>query len=256
MGLDLRERLTINICAILFVMVWLAGGALCHAAQPVATPQRPSVGFSTGTVPDQLWELEAGGLLADGGSAIPLFVKYGLTDRTELEFGIDAIRQVEQTDGLRSSMGDLFLGIRSRRSLREGRAAAIVGWLKAPTAVEGVGSTHFDAGAVGVLSLPLGRLNLDTNLWLSGLGRDNGTTVGQVQALANLGIPLRGCWSSYVEVVVQRTAGEGSGGLLNTGLACAASRTTVFDVATGAGWDNGYPDWILAVGWTLLFDRN
>ncbi len=79
--------------------------------------------------------------------------------------------------------------------------------------------------------------------------------MGQVQALGNLGIPLRGCWSSYVEVVVQRTAGEGSGGLLNTGLACAASRTTVFDVAIGAGWDNRYPDWILAVGWTRLFDR-
>jgi hypothetical protein len=98
-------------------------------------------------------------------------------------------------------------------------------------------------------------LNLDTNLWLSGLGRDNGTTVGQVQALANLGIPLRGCWSSYAEVVVQRTAGEGSGGFLDTGMACAASRTTVFDVAIGAGWDNGYPDWILTVGWTRLFDR-
>ena len=241
--------------AVLLSIALHSGRAPCRAQERVATPQRPSISFGTGTVPDDMWELEAGGLLARGGSAIPLFLKYGLTDRTEFEVGIDAVRQIEQPDGIRSSMGDLFLGVRSRRSLRQGRSAAIVGWLLVPTAVEGVGSTHYDAGAVGVLSLPLGGLTLDTNLWLVGIGRDEGTIVGRVQAVANLGIPLRGCWSSFAELSLQRTAGTGSGGFIDAGVACAASRTSVFDLAVGAGWDRGFPEWTVNVGWTRLFDR-
>lgn len=242
-------------CVVSLSIAWVTATVSCRADEPVATPQRPSISFGTGTVPDGMWELEAGGLVTAGGSAVPLFLKHGLTDRTELEVGIEGVLTAEQPTGVRSSIGDLFLGVRSRRTLNEGRAAAVVGWVKLPTASEGVGSTHPDAGAVGVLSLPLGGLSLDTNLWLSAQGRDGGVTVGRVMALASLGIPLRDCWSLYTEVVVQRTAGEGSGGYVNGGMACAASKTSVFDVSIGAGWDAGFPDWTMAVGWTHLFAR-
>ena len=103
----------LTVAVIVTVVMILCAGPV-SAAEPAATPQRPSVSFGTGTVPARLWELEGGGQVADGGSAIPLFLKYGLTNETEVEIGLDAVRQVEQGIGTRSSVGDLFVGVRSR----------------------------------------------------------------------------------------------------------------------------------------------
>ena len=67
-------------------------------------------------------------------------------------------------------------------------------------------------------------------------------------------IPEQHPWDGP-ELSLQRTAGTGSGGFIDAGVACAASRTSVFDLAVGAGWDRGFPEWTVNVGWTRLFDR-
>lgn len=217
-----------------------------------ATPQRPSISFSAFTVPDRRWEVEAGGVTADGMAALPVFVKFGWSDRTELELGLDAVRAVETDDGVTASAGDLVFGLRSR-VFEGGRSnVAVAGWIKAPTAVEQVGSEELDAGVIGIVSMPLGRIGIDANIWITGIGTED-TILGQVQGVATIGLPLGGCWSSFVEAAWQTTAASGgSGGFADGGIACTVAPQSVIDAAIGAGWSDGYPDWLLTAGWTLM----
>jgi hypothetical protein len=224
------------------------------AAEASATPQRPSLSFNTLTAPARRFEMEIGGSVADGADALPLFLKYGLTDRTELEVGFDGVRRVDTAGGPVTSQGDLSLWIRTRPSWGHGgRSVAGLGWVKAPTARDGAGSGKIDAGVIGVLSLPLGRQSLDANLWVSALGREDGTTLGQAQGILTLNLPGPGDWSSFAEIAWQRTAGEGDGGFFDAGVAFAASPRAVFNAAAGAGWSEGYPDWVVTAGWAILF---
>ena len=50
-------------------------------------------------------------------------------------------------------------------------------------------------------------------------------------------------------------AGQGDGGFFDAGLAYTASPRAVFDIAGGIGWSEGYPDWSVTTGWTVLFSR-
>ncbi len=191
--------------------------------------------------------------MLDEAGALPLFLKYGLADRHEIELGFDAVRQVDTGEEVETSFGDVTVGLRSRLVEREAGAFAVVGWVKAPTAGDETGSGEADAGVVAVGSWPAGRFSLDANLWLSAIGQEN-ATAGQVQGVVTLGIPLASSWSTFVEVAWQRTAGQGSGRFFDTGIAYAATPTAVFDLAAGVGGDEGYPDWAVTAGWTVLTD--
>lgn len=221
-----------------------------------ATPQRPSFSFNTATVWPRCLELEVGGSLTDSGSAVPAFLKYGLTERTEVELSFDAIRRVDLNGGTLTSQGDLVLGMRSRLAgLRGRRSFALAGRLKVPTARDNAGSGEFDARIVAIASIPAGRMSVDGNLWLSTLGQADGSKLGQVQGIATLNLPPSGGWSPFAEVAWQRTATQGSGGIVDVGLLYGASRTAVFDAAAGLGWSEGYPDWTVTAGWTILFNQ-
>jgi len=240
----------------------LSVAALCAttattAAGPAATPQRPSLSASVWTVPRGLFELEAGAGFSEGSGALPLFGKYGATDALELEVGIDAVRWVDGPGDGETSIGDVLLGARWRPA-RENRRCqlAVAGLIKLPTASDNAGSGEIDATVAGIASVPFDNgLGLDVNLVWSGLGRDPGGTLGQVQAIATLGVPLDARWSSFVEVAFQRTAGQGDGGFFDAGVAFTATPRAVFDIAAGVGWSDGYPDWSVAAGWTVLFSR-
>ena len=244
-------------CLTLVLGALLAAVSPATAQQPSATPQRPSMSFGTSTVPRGLFELEAGGLATDDGTAVPLFFKYGLTDRLELEFGLDAIRRLDTTDEDGAALGDLSAGVRGRlaRTAR-GASFAWVGFVKIPTATSDAGSGELDFGAVGVASIPLDRYVLDLNLWGLLLGREDGGAVGQLQAIATFYIPTSSGWTPYVEGAWQNTAGgEGHGAFVDAGVSFSASPRAVFDAAAGAGFSEGYPDWTATIGWTILFDR-
>ena len=221
---------------------------------PTATPQRPSLTFSTATVPDGGTEIETGAAFGPQVGALPVFAKYGLTDELELEAGIDAIRWVGGTADGSASIGDLLLGARWRVTDERSKIqVAFGGWLKAPTAGDVRGSGEPDATVAAIASIPLSHgLSIDANLFWSALGRDGGGALGQGQALATLGVPITDRWGSFVGVAFQKTATQGDGGFLDAGFTYAASRTAVFDVAFGSGWSDGYPDWAVTAGWTLL----
>lgn len=224
-------------------------------AEPAATPQRPSLSTSAWTVPQGLFELETGAAFSEGTGALPLFAKYGVSDSLEVEVGIDALRWVDGPGDGNTSIGDLLLGARWRPTAGDTRVQwAVAGLVKLPTAGSDGGSGEIDASVIGIASVPFGNgLGLDLNLVWTALGSEDGGTLGQGQAIAALGIPLGGRWSSFVEAAYQRTAGQEDGGFFDAGLAYAATPRAVFDIAAGSGWSEGYPDWSVTVGWTLLF---
>jgi hypothetical protein len=213
--------------------------------------------FNAYTVPDGLFEIENGPIFAPETGALPVFAKYGLTDALELEAGIDVVRWVDGPDGGSASIGDFLVGARWRATSSSSRTQlAFGGWLKAPTAGDERGSGETDVTVAAIASLPLANgLSVDANVWWSALGRDGGGTVGQGQAIAALWVPVGERWSSFVEVALQKTAGEGDGGFVDAGVAYTASPIAVFDVAAGTGWSDGYPDWTVTAGWTVLLAR-
>jgi hypothetical protein len=221
---------------------------------PSATPQRLSLSFTAATVPDGGVEVEVGSSLAPGFGALPVFTKYGLTRALELEAGVDAVRWVDGPGGGSASIGDLLVGARWRVTGEPARVqVAFGGWVKAPTAGDVRGSGEADATVAAIASIPLAHgLSLDANLWWSALGQEGGGALGQGQAIATLGFPLSERWSSFVEVAVQKTAASGDGGFVDAGFVYAASRKAVFDVSFGSGWSDGYPDWAVNAGWTVL----
>jgi hypothetical protein len=237
------------------VVAVLLAPAAAVADEPAATPQRPSLSSSVWTVPRGLFELEVGAGFSEGAAATPLFGKYGVTDALEIEAGIDALRWVDGPGDGETSIGDLVLGARWRADGKSSRTRlALAGLVKLPTAGDETGSGEVDATIAGIASIALDHgLGLDLNVVWTALGRDGGGALGQTQAIAALGIPLRGRWSSFVETAYQRTAGQEDGGFLDAGLAYAATPRAVFDVAAGVGWSEGYPDWSVNAGWTVLF---
>ncbi len=226
------------------------------AALPAATPQSPSLSFNTLTVPARRWEMEIAGVLSDSTAAAPVFLKYGLTDRTEMEIGFDLIRTVEADADSVTSQGDLFLGVRSRLPIGgSSQSFAARGWLKAPTARDEAGTGEFDAGLIGIATLPFGRSSIDANLWLTALGQTGDAILGQVQGIMTLNLPERGGWSPFAEIAWERTATQGSDVFVDAGLGYAVSRTSAVNAAAGVGGGEGYPDWGLTVGWVVLFDE-
>lgn len=228
-----------------------------QASPPSATPQRPSLSFNAWTVPQGRFEIEAGALEADDGAAVPLFLKYGLAERLELELGADVVRTSRAGGVSETSQGDLTLGLRGREERiggeeMGGAALGGVAWVKVPTADNEVGSGNLDAGAIGILSTPIEDYSLDLNLGLTELGRGGGSFLTQVQAIATLGFPAAGRWLPFLETAWQRTAGSGSGGALSFGTGYQPLPSLVIDAAAGAGYNEGYPDWWLTVGWTVL----
>jgi hypothetical protein len=223
------------------------------AAEAEATPQRPSLSFNTSTVLSGAFEMEWGGLLTEEVQSVPAFLKFGATDRVELEMGFDSIRSMDLDGEPVTSRGDLVLGVRTRHDPSwDGPSIAWVGWVKAPTARDSAGSGEVDAGVIGIASGSLGRGSLDLNLGFSALGQPDGGTVGQAQLIATVGLPAPAPWSVYVEGAWQRTATHGDGSFFDAGLGYAASPRAVLDLAAGFGSSRGYPDWVVHVGWTIL----
>lgn len=238
------------------ILALLLGGP-SRAVEPAATPQRPSLATNVWTVPAGRVEVEAGATFGEGAGALPVLAKVGWTDALEVFAGVDAVRWVDGPGDGTTSLGDLVLGGRWRPDVALGEARfAVAGAVKIPTADDDAGSGETDAALTGILSVPLpGGAGLDVNLVATALGRDGGGTLGQGQGIVALGFPLAGRWSGFVEGAYQRTAGEGDGTFWDAGLAYAATPRAVLDVAAGVGASDGYPDWSVSIGWTVLFAR-
>jgi hypothetical protein len=92
------------------------------------TAQRPSLSFNALPVAGGDWEIEVGAAVADGESALPVFVKYGATERVE----------IETDSGSLTSIGELNLGARVRLGRSRGGtsfAAPRVNFRRSPPSI-------------------------------------------------------------------------------------------------------------------------
>ena len=151
-------------------LVALAGAA---GAEPAAAPictDRPGKSSSTCTVPKGMWQAETGigdwslteargtrsTSLAIGSTA----VKYGLSDDLHVEVGFSPyIRNRERSDGERTTdggFGDVTVKVKQRLTVADAAlTAALVPFVKLPTASNDVGNGKAEGGLVVALSWSL-----------------------------------------------------------------------------------------------------
>ena len=134
---------------------------------------RPGKGTPTCILDQGHWQLELG--LFDGArqrdqatrseswSSGDVWLRYGLSSRTEVQFGVTAWTRDEATDRTSGftdradGVGDITLGF--RRALTDpdgdGPSAALAGWASLPTGSDEVSADRVDFGFVVPIAIPL-----------------------------------------------------------------------------------------------------
>jgi len=184
---------------------------------------RPGKGTPSCVLDQGRWQVELG--LIDGArqsdettktqalAAGDLFVRYGLTGRTELQLGLAAYereRVTDRTTGARETAegsNDLSIGL--RHSLRNpdgsGLSVALAGFITAPTGARAVRADGFEGGLVLPVSIPLDddwSLSLSPELdWVSDADGDGRHATYAMTAGVGRGF---GPWSLGVELWVAR----------------------------------------------------
>lgn len=148
----------------------LASAAGAAEVGPICT-DRPGKSSSTCTVPQGMWQVESS--LADWsltkGAGIrstslalgATAVKYGVSDDMHLEVAVAPyVRNRERFDGLRttdSGSGDVTVKVKQRLTASDAAfSAALVPFVKLPTASKRIGNGKVEGGLVAALSWSLG----------------------------------------------------------------------------------------------------
>jgi len=186
------------------LMLAYAGAAAAAEQQPIC-PDRPSKSTGTCTVPMGSWQVETG--LVDWthdksarvrtdfttyGSSL---IKYGVSERVDVELGITPLETMEVHGGLgehHSSFGDTLLRAKVRLTSSEAPVqVAFDPYVKLPTASRKVGDGKLEGGFVVPVSIPIGKspftLSLDPELDVLADANGNGRHFA-TQQVVNLGM--------------------------------------------------------------------
>jgi hypothetical protein len=150
-----------------FLIVAGAVAVPAAAADAPICPDRPSKGTGTCTVPAGDWQVEialvdwtrdhSGGTSSDFTTIGASLIKYGLSDRADVELGVVPYERAS-ADGARSSgFGDLV--VRTKVRVTGGDAAiqiAVDPFVKLPTAKHDLGNGQIEAGIVVPVGVALG----------------------------------------------------------------------------------------------------
>jgi hypothetical protein len=142
---------------------------LAAAAAPDLTicADRPSKANGACTVPALHWQLEVSvidwtrssdaGSHSDATSVGQTFVKLGLGDNSDIELGFTPYVRVEQPGPDASGVGDVMVRYKRRLTAADGRfQAAIIPFVKLPTANHSIGNGEVEGGVAMPLSGPIG----------------------------------------------------------------------------------------------------
>lgn len=236
----------------------LAGGP----SDAAVTPQRPTVSSDTSTTAQGTLELEAGlALDPDDSTALPLALKLGLAERTEVFAGLSPFNTIERRGDDSEGFGDLVLGMRHRLDASDERTSyAIQAATKLPTGDEdeGLSSGEVDFFLAGIFSHVTTEGPAFTGFYELGVigdpRRRSDTDLQHVVALA-LSQPLDERLSAFGEIA-SIDPGVGDDYLLGTfGLAHRAHAGLVVDGAISVGLDDDAPDLVFLVGFTTQLGR-
>jgi hypothetical protein len=162
-------------------LLWASGAAAAAAAadQAPICPDRPSKATGTCTVPAGHWQVETGlvdwtrdrsdGVRSDLMLIGSSLIKYGLSDRADLELGITPLMLMRTRGGggheRHSGFGDMLVRAKYRLTADDAPIAiALDPFVKLPTASRHLGNRKVEAGIVAAVSAPLGRSPLTLSM--------------------------------------------------------------------------------------------
>jgi len=149
------------------LFAFLAMVAAGAAADPPICTDRPAKANALCTVPKGRFQLESsaaiwsrtisGGVTAKSLSVGSSLVKYGLSDRSDLQVGLTPMVSVEANGVSRSGFGDVTVRYKHRLTGDGANVqVALIPFVKLPTARRGIGNRRFEGGLAVPLSFPLG----------------------------------------------------------------------------------------------------
>ena len=227
-----------------------------------ATPQRPTVSSDTSTTAEGTAELESGVAIDPGDSRdIPLTLKIGLNDRTELFTSWSPYQKVDLpgTDG--RGPGDVFIGTRTRlfeeKESRPSGALQLQTKLPAADEDEGLGSGEVDFFGAGILTKNLGPVTTTGFYQLGFLGEvdDDGTDLEHTFAIA-ASTSIGDGFSVFGEAAgIFTPEADDEQVFATTGIAFSPGSSIVFDAAVVTGLSDDAPDFQILFGVTTNLGR-
>lgn len=223
------------------------------------TPQRPSFSSDTSTTAPGTFELEAGATLDPGDSAaVPMALKYGVGERTEVYVGLSPYQVLERPGEDGEGLGDTLLGLRHRFWESEAdTSAALQLSTKLPTGDddEGLSSGEYDLFAAGILTHAFDERSALTAYYELGfLGDPASSDVDDQHAFAlALSRTLPSNYGTFFELAEVFGPHDVDPIVATLGVTKALSRSVVFDVGLALGLNDDAPDVQLLVGFTVNF---
>ena len=151
-------------------LAWLCAGSAAAADTTPICPDRPSKATGTCTVPRGLWQIETGlvdwahdrsdGVTTDFTTIGSSLIKYGLSDRADVELGITPLMIMRMKEGGMhdsvSGFGDMLVRAKYRLTSDDAPVAVTLDpFVKIPTARHDLGNGKVEAGLTVPVSAPL-----------------------------------------------------------------------------------------------------
>jgi len=237
-------------------LLLFAGGARAETPRDFC-PDRPGLGTPPCTIDPGRLAVESGLLdwTRDEGeddlAAGDLLVRYGLTDRLEMQLGWTAFVDA----GGRSGTGDLFVAL--RRNLHDpdgsGFSVAVMPYATLPTASNGVGAGDWGAGVLVPMSYALpGGIGLElTGEADAAVDEDGDGRHFAYGAILGLDMPVSDAVEATVELSAKRDrdpAGATTELLAGLSADWKPAENLQLDIGANAGLNRASPDLELYVG--------
>ncbi len=247
------SRLTVPL--IVVALLPLAACGLNPGKGSPVTPQRPTLSSDTNTTAVGTIEMEVGASIDPGDSAaLPLLLKYGLSEGKEIFAGATVLKQVEFMGNTEVGFGDMILGGRMRFHEGEKFDAAGLFSVKLPTADEnsGLGSGEMDFLGAGIMTAPLGETASVTGYYQFGLLGDpaGGANTQHLFAISP-SVAIAEDLSLFGELAIYKTQGAADHSLLMLGMAKTLAPDMIADAGLVFGVNDAAPDFSLFVGMTI-----
>lgn len=258
--------------AAIAAVAFCASSAAVGDQMPIC-PDRPGKGTGTCTVPAGRWQVETGlidwahdrtgGVSSDYTVIGSSLIKYGITDRADIELGITPYERLQlhgEDHFSSSSFGDTLVRLKYRVT-KDGApvAVALDPYIKLPTANHDLGNRKVEAGIALPLSAPLGKspvtlgLTPEADLRANPDGSGHHTAMTQVvnvglAASSSLTISgeLWGMWEWFPAGTLKQYSADGS-------LAYLVNNNTQIDGGVNLGLNRTTPDVELYAGISTRF---
>lgn len=251
----------------------LGMASTAYAQDPPICTDRPAKANSVCTVAPGRLQLETSaagwGLTKSSGNRSELLTlassigKIGLSERSDLQIGFTPLAQITGSGGGTrdrvSGFGDVLVRYKHRLTAKDAPVqAALIPFIKLPTARRGLGNGQVEGGIAVPISIALGKpatliLGPELNLLADSDGR--GRHLALVN-LVNVSVPVASRWTAAAEVWTNLNfdpAGTVKQASADAALAYAVTRDLQLDIGANVGLTAATPDLELYAGISIRF---